>query len=107
MRTTSRLYHQILPLLSIVLILWIDLGSDIAPGISIVFKYAELDIMVRHQRNAKWYNISNSKIIRCSYVDDAALLGPSHPDIKDKTVSLTSLKNGIVLTISEFFHALL
>ena len=89
MRTTSRLYHQILPLLSIVLILCIDLGSDIAPGISIVYKYAELDIMVRHQRNAKWYNISNAKIIGCSYVDDAALPGPSHQDVKDEAVSLT------------------
>ena len=75
---TSQLYHQILPLLSIVLILYIDLGSDIVPGISIVYKYAELDIMVRHQRNSKWYNISNAKIIGCSYVDDAALPGPSH-----------------------------
>ena len=89
MRTTSRLYHQILPLLSIVLILCLDLGSDIAPGISIVYKYAELGIMVKHQRNAKWYNISNAKIIGCSYVYDAALPGSSHPDVKDKTVSLT------------------
>jgi sodium/potassium-transporting ATPase subunit alpha len=37
--------------LSTVLILWVDLGTDLIPSVAFVFEEAELDIMTRKPRN--------------------------------------------------------
>ena len=58
-----------LPLpLSTVLILCIDLGTDMVPAISFAYENPELDIMERPPRNAKRDHLVNSKLISFSYL---------------------------------------
>ena len=53
--------------LSTVLILCIDLGTDIFPGISFAFEEAELDIMTRKPRKP-YHHLVTLKMITFSYV---------------------------------------
>ena len=58
-----------LPLpLSTVLILCIDLGTDMVPAISFAYENPELDIMERPPRNAKRDHLVNAKLISFSYL---------------------------------------
>ncbi|KAJ5069892.1 sodium/potassium-transporting atpase subunit alpha [Anaeramoeba ignava] len=58
-----------LPLpLSTVLILCIDLGTDLIPAISLAYERAELDIMKRKPRNAKTDRLVTYKLISFSYL---------------------------------------
>ena len=58
-----------LPLpLSTVLILCIDLGTDMVPAISFAYEGAELDIMERKPRNSKRDHLVNSKLICFAYL---------------------------------------
>jgi len=54
--------------LSTVLILCIDLGTDMVPAISFAYENAELDIMERHPRNSKRDHLVNSKLISFAYL---------------------------------------
>lgn len=58
-----------LPLpLSTVLILCIDLGTDMIPAISFAYENPELDIMERYPRNSKRDHLVNSKLISFAYL---------------------------------------
>ena len=58
-----------LPLpLSTVLILCIDLGTDMVPAISFAYENAELDIMERKPRSSKRDHLVNSKLICFAYL---------------------------------------
>ena len=58
-----------LPLpLSTVLILCIDLGTDMIPAISFAYEAAELDIMLRFPRNSKRDHLVNMKLISFAYL---------------------------------------
>jgi sodium/potassium-transporting ATPase subunit alpha len=58
-----------LPLpLTTVLILFIDLGTDMVPAISFAYENPELDIMLRHPRNSKRDHLVNTKLISFSYL---------------------------------------
>jgi sodium/potassium-transporting ATPase subunit alpha len=58
-----------LPLpLSTILILCIDLGTDMVPAISFAYENAELDIMERKPRNSKRDHLVNSKLISFAYL---------------------------------------
>ena len=54
--------------LSTVLILCIDLGTDMIPAISFAYENAELDIMERFPRNSKRDHLVNSKLISFAYL---------------------------------------
>lgn len=54
--------------LTTVLILCIDLGTDIVPAISLAYENPELDIMKRPPRNAKKDRMVNSRIISFAYL---------------------------------------
>jgi len=54
--------------LSTVLILCIDLGTDIIPGISFAYEHAEQDIMDRLPRNPKRDRLVGLKLISFSYL---------------------------------------
>ena len=54
--------------LSTILILCIDLGTDIFPAISFGYENPELDIMLRHPRNAKRDHLVNTKLITFSFL---------------------------------------
>jgi sodium/potassium-transporting ATPase subunit alpha len=54
--------------LTTVLILCIDLGTDMIPAISFAYENPELDIMLRHPRNAKRDHLVNMKLISFSYL---------------------------------------
>lgn len=54
--------------LSTVLILVVDLGTDIIPGISFAYENAELDIMERKPRNSKRDRLVPMKLIGFSYL---------------------------------------
>jgi len=54
--------------LSTVLILCIDLGTDMVPAISFAYENPELDIMSRHPRNSKRDHLVNTKLISFSYL---------------------------------------
>lgn len=54
--------------LSTVLILCIDLGTDMVPAISMAYEGAELDIMTRKPRNSKRDHLVNSKLISFAYL---------------------------------------
>ena len=54
--------------LSTVLILCIDLGTDMVPAISFAYENAELDIMDRMPRNAKRDHLVNVKLISFAYL---------------------------------------
>jgi len=54
--------------LSTVLILCIDLGTDMVPAISFAYENAELDIMERYPRNSKRDHLVNSKLISFAYL---------------------------------------
>lgn len=54
--------------LSTVLILCIDLGTDMIPAISFAYENAELDIMERFPRNSKRDHLVNTKLISFSYL---------------------------------------
>eukprot|EP01125_Pyxidicula_operculata_P001158 TRINITY_DN1110_c0_g1_i1.p1 TRINITY_DN1110_c0_g1~~TRINITY_DN1110_c0_g1_i1.p1 ORF type:complete len:991 (-),score=157.05 TRINITY_DN1110_c0_g1_i1:104-3076(-) len=54
--------------LSTVLILCIDLGTDMWPAISLAYENAESDIMRRKPRNLKTDNLVTSKLIAFSYL---------------------------------------
>ena len=55
--------------LSTVLILCIDLGTDMVPAISFAYEYAELDIMTRQPRSSKRDHLVNAKMISYSYLE--------------------------------------
>jgi sodium/potassium-transporting ATPase subunit alpha len=54
--------------LSTVLILCIDLGTDMVPAISFAYENAELDIMDRHPRNGDRDHLVNVKLISFAYL---------------------------------------
>lgn len=54
--------------LTTVLILCIDLGTDMVPAISFAYENPELDIMLRHPRNSKRDHLVNTKLISFSYL---------------------------------------
>jgi len=54
--------------LSTVLILCIDLGTDMIPAISFAYENPELDIMERFPRNSKRDHLVNSKLISFAYL---------------------------------------
>jgi sodium/potassium-transporting ATPase subunit alpha len=54
--------------LSTVLILCIDLGTDMVPAISLAYENPELDIMERRPRNAQMDHLVNAKLISFSYL---------------------------------------
>jgi sodium/potassium-transporting ATPase subunit alpha len=54
--------------LSTVLILCIDLGTDMVPAISFAYENPELDIMERKPRNSKRDHLVNSKLISFAYL---------------------------------------
>lgn len=57
------IFMQIPLPLSVVLMLVIDLGTDIIPGISYAYEHAELDIMERLPRSAKRDRLVGRKLI--------------------------------------------
>lgn len=61
------LFQTPLPL-STVLILCIDLGTDMIPAISFAYENAELDIMERYPRNSKRDHLVNAKLISFAYL---------------------------------------
>jgi len=54
--------------LSTVLILCIDLGTDMVPAISFAYENPELDIMERYPRNSKRDHLVNMKLISFAYL---------------------------------------
>jgi sodium/potassium-transporting ATPase subunit alpha len=54
--------------LSTVLILCIDLGTDMVPAISFAYENPELDIMERYPRNSKRDHLVNTKLISFAYL---------------------------------------
>jgi sodium/potassium-transporting ATPase subunit alpha len=54
--------------LSTVLILLIDLGTDMIPAISFAYENAELDIMDRVPRSSKHDHLVNSKLVCFAYL---------------------------------------
>merc|ERR1712070_613605 len=54
--------------LSTVLILCIDLGTDMVPAISFAYENPELDIMERYPRNADRDHLVNAKLISFAYL---------------------------------------
>lgn len=54
--------------LSTVLILCIDLGTDMLPAISFAYENPELDIMERYPRNSKRDHLVNAKLISFAYL---------------------------------------
>ena len=54
--------------LSTVLILCIDLGTDMVPAISFAYENPELDIMERHPRNSQRDHLVNAKLISFAYL---------------------------------------
>jgi len=54
--------------LSTVLILCIDLGTDMIPAISFAYEHPELDIMDRVPRNSKRDHLVNTKLICFAYL---------------------------------------
>jgi sodium/potassium-transporting ATPase subunit alpha len=60
------LFQVPLPL-STVLILCIDLGTDMVPAISFAYENPELDIMDRQPRNSKRDHLVNTKLISFAY----------------------------------------
>ena len=54
--------------LSTVLILCIDLGTDMIPAISFAYENCELDIMDRQPRKAKLDHLVNNKLISFAYL---------------------------------------
>ena len=54
--------------LTTVMILCIDLGTDMIPAISFAYENPELDIMLRHPRNSKRDHLVNTKLISFSYL---------------------------------------
>ena len=59
--------------LSVVLILAVDLGTDIVPGISFAYENAELDIMDRLPRSAKRDRLVGAKLVIYSYLQTGIL----------------------------------
>lgn len=59
--------------LSVVLILAIDLGTDILPGISYAYENAELDIMDRLPRSAKRDRLVGRKLVIFAYLETGAI----------------------------------
>merc|ERR1712048_686776 len=54
--------------LSTVLILCVDLGTDMVPAISFAYENPELDIMERYPRNSSRDHLVNSKLISFAYL---------------------------------------
>jgi sodium/potassium-transporting ATPase subunit alpha len=54
--------------LTTVMILCIDLGTDMVPAISFAYENPELDIMLRHPRNSKRDHLVNAKLISFAYL---------------------------------------
>ena len=49
--------------LSTVLILWVDLGTDMIPSVAFVFEESELDIMTRKPRNQEEHLVSGKLMV--------------------------------------------
>jgi len=54
--------------LSTILILTIDLGTDMIPAISFAYENAEADIMTKNPRNAKLDRLVNRKLVSWAYL---------------------------------------
>lgn len=54
--------------LSTILILCIDLGTDVLPAVSFAYEYPELDIMERMPRNSKYDSLVTRKVIGHAYM---------------------------------------
>jgi sodium/potassium-transporting ATPase subunit alpha len=54
--------------LTTILILCIDLGTDMVPAIAFAYENPELDIMERYPRNAKRDSLVGGKLISYSYL---------------------------------------
>ena len=54
--------------LSTVLVLCIDLGTDVIPAISLVYEYPELDLMYRKPRNSHEEHLVSGKLIINAYI---------------------------------------
>jgi sodium/potassium-transporting ATPase subunit alpha len=59
--------------LSTILILCIDLGTDLYPAVSFAYEYPELDIMQRMPRNYKRDHLVNAKLVCFSYLQSGCL----------------------------------
>ena len=58
-----------LPLpLSTILVLCIDIGTDIIPGISLAYEKAELTLMTRRPRNPSKHKLVNRKLVFFSFI---------------------------------------
>jgi len=67
---TPFLVHMILEIplpLGVVTILFIDLGTDMVPAISLAYENSEQDIMKRKPRNAKLDRLVNQRLISLAY----------------------------------------
>ena len=53
--------------LTTVLILWVDVGTDMVPAVSFAYEHAELDIMLRMPRSNKRDHLVNVKLLSFSY----------------------------------------
>jgi len=54
--------------LTTILILCVDLGTDFVPAVSFAYEEAELDIMERMPRNARYDSLVTSKVIGHAYL---------------------------------------
>lgn len=54
--------------LTTILILCVDLGTDILPAVSFAYENAELDIMERAPRNAKRDHLTGARLMAHAYV---------------------------------------
>jgi sodium/potassium-transporting ATPase subunit alpha len=54
--------------LSTILILCVDIGTDMYPAVSYAYEYAELDIMERMPRNAKRDHLVSGKLLGFAYM---------------------------------------
>ncbi len=59
--------------LSTILILCVDLGTDVVPAVSFAYEEPELDIMQRMPRNARYDSLVTSKVIGHAYLTNGFL----------------------------------
>jgi sodium/potassium-transporting ATPase subunit alpha len=54
--------------LSTILILCVDIGTDMYPAVSFAYEYAELDIMERMPRHSKRDHLVSAKLLGFAYM---------------------------------------
>lgn len=59
--------------LSTILILCVDIGTDMYPAVSFAYEYAELDIMERMPRHSKRDHLVSAKLLSFAYMQTGAL----------------------------------